>query len=406
MGYSKQAFIGISWVASLRFTTRLLTLLRISILARIFTPSQFGFYGVASLTLSLIEIMAETGINIFLVQKKDDAKRYINTAWIISIARGTIIAIIILLLSPLIVSFFNMSEYLHLLVIIAIVPFVKGFINPAMIFYQKDLRFKNEFYFRFSIFLIESLFIIFAALITREIYSIALGMIVGALAEVVLSFKLIAPQPSFKYDLGFVKEVLHRGKWVTASSIFNYLFHNSDDMIVGKILGISNLGLYQMAYKISIFPITEISDVVSKVVFPVYARIDNDRARLKRAFFKTLTLISVLSISLGVFLFIFAREVIFLVLGESWIDILPFLKILIIFGIIRGISGSTSALFFALNKQEYVSVVTFVSFMVLIVTIFPLTLTFGLIGVSISVLISSVAALPFMAYYTFKVLYE
>jgi O-antigen/teichoic acid export membrane protein len=206
--------------------------------------------------------------------------------------------------------------------------------------------------------------------------------------------------------LGFVKEVLHRGKWVTASSIFNYLFHNSDDMIVGKILGISNLGLYQMAYKISIFPITEISDVVSKVVFPVYARIDNDRARLKRAFFKTLTLISVLSISLGVFLFIFAREVIFLVLGESWIDILPFLKILIIFGIIRGISGSTSALFFALNKQEYVSVVTFVSFMVLIVTIFPLTLTFGLIGVSISVLISSVAALPFMAYYTFKVLYE
>ena len=123
-------------------------------------------------------------------------------------------------------------------------------------------------------------------------------------------------------------------------------------MIVGKILGISSLGLYQMAYKISIFPITEISDVVSKVVFPVYARIDRDRARLKKAFFKTLALISVLSISLGALFLIFTREVILFVLGETWIDILPFLKILILFGIIRGISGSTSALFFALNKQE------------------------------------------------------
>ena len=393
-------------MASLRFATRLLTLLRISILARIFTPSQFGFYGVASLALSLIEIMAETGINIFLVQKKDDAKQYINTAWIISIVRGIIIAVTILLFSPLIVTFFNMSDYLHLLVIIAMVPFIKGFINPAIIFYQKDLKFKNEFYFRFSIFLIESLSIILVALVTREIYSIVLGMIVGALVEVFLSFKLIIPKPVFNYNLKHIKEVLHRGKWVTVSGIFNYLFHNFDDMIVGKILGISSLGLYQMAYKISIFPITEISDVVSKVVFPVYARIDRDRARLKKAFFKTLALISVLSISLGALFLIFTREVILFVLGETWIDILPFLKILILFGIIRGISGSTSALFFALNKQEYVSIVTFISFVVLIVTIFPFALTLGLIGVSMSVLLSSVAALPFMIYYTFKVLYE
>ncbi len=406
MGYSKQAFIGVSWAAALRFATRLLTLLRISILARIFTPSQFGFYGVASLALSLIEIMAETGINIFLVQKKDDAKRYINSAWIISIARGTIIAAAILLLAPLIASFFNMSDYLYLLLLIAIVPFVKGFINPAIIYYQKDLKFKNEFYFRFSIFLIESLSVIFIALVTREIYSIALGMIVGALAEVFLSFKFIIPKPVFNYNLRYIKEILHRGKWVTMSGIFNYLFHNSDDMIVGKILGTSNLGLYQMAYKISIFPITEISDVISKVALPIYGRIDQDRARLKKAFFRTLALISILSISLGTFLLFFTREVILFVLGETWIDILPFLKILILFGVIRGISGSTSALFFAVNKQEYVSVVTFISFVVLIITIFPFVATIGLIGASMSVLISSIVVLPFMAYYTFKVLYD
>jgi len=406
MGYKSVVIKGISWVASLRYITRILTVFRISILARIFTPLQFGFYGIAFLVLNLIEILAETGINIFLVQKKENAQKYINTAWIVSIVRGTVIAVVILAVSPLVVSFFNMSGYLHLLVLISIVPFVKGFANPAVIFYQKDLKFKNEFYFKFSIFLIESLFIVFAALITREIYSIALGMLAGALAEVFISFKLINPRPVFKYEAIRIKEVFHRGKWVTVSGIFNYLFHNFDDMVVGKILGASSLGLYQMAYKISIFPISEISDVVSRVTFPVYAKIGHDRARLRKAFLKAFTLISVLSIILGIFLFVFTREVVLLVLGRNWIDIIPFFKILIIFGVVRGISGSTSALYFALNKQEYVFIITFVSFLVLIATIFPLVAAWGLIGVSISVLISSVVVVPFMIYYTLKLLHD
>lgn len=405
MGYTKLAIKGVTWIASLRYLTRLLTLLRISILARIFTPVQFGFYGIATLALSLMEILAETGINIFLVQKEEDTDKYINTAWIVSIGRGVVIAIVILVLSPLFVSFFNMSGYLHLFVIISIVPFVRGFINPAIIFYQKKLKFKNEFYFRLAIFLIESSVIVLAALLTREIYSIAIGMVAGALAEVFLSFKLITPRPIFKFESVLIREVLQRGKWVTVSGIFNYLFHNSSDMVVGKILGASSLGLYQMAYKISIFPITEVSDVISKVTFPVYARISSDRERLRKAFLKTFALISSLSILLGALLFIFAQEVVLLVLGERWVDILPFLKILIVFGIIRGISGSTSALFFALNKQEYVSVITFASFVALIATIFPLVAAWGLVGISISALASSIIVLPFMTYYTYKLLY-
>ncbi len=406
MGYAKITIKGVSWTASLKFTTRILTLLRISFLARIFSPAQFGFYGIASLVLSLIEILSETGINIFLIQKRENVDKYINTAWFISIARGIIISILILLLSPFIISFFNMDGYLHLLIIISIVPFVKGFINPAIIFYQKNLRFKNEFFFRFSIFLIESLFIVVIAYITREVYSIALGMIVSALMEVILSFVVMPSRPSFKYNSRYIKEVLSKGRWVTVSGIFNYLFHNFDDMVVGKVLGASSLGLYQVAYKISILPITEISDVVSKVTFPVYVKIRNDKKRLKKAFLKSLSLISMLSMLFGAFVLVFASEIIMLALGEKWLGIIPFLRILIVFGVIRGISGSTSALFFAVGKQEYVSMVTFISFLVLAATVIPLSLGWGLIGVSLSVLVSSIAAIPFMLYYTIKIFYD
>lgn len=405
MGYSKKAFIGISWVALLRITTRFLSLARISIIARIFTPKEFGLFGIASLVLALLEILVETGVNVILVQEKNSIRRYLGTAWVVSIIRGILISAVILILSPFIASFFNASSSLPLILLISTVPFIRGFINPAIIIYQKELQFKNEFYFRFFIFFIESIVIIIAALATNSIYSLIAGLIVGALFEVILSFIIIRQRPVFGFQADLVKEVIRKGKWVTAGGIFNYLFHNIDDIFVGKILGTVSLGFYQMAYKISILPITEIADVVAKVTFPVYAKIASDRRRLKKAFFKTFAVVSVSSLLFGFILVNFTEEIVMLVLGEKWSIIIPFLKILTIFGVIRGISGSTSALFLAIKKQEYVSIVTFVSLLVLIIIIIPLVNSAGLIGASLAALIASVAVVPIMAYFTYKVLY-
>lgn len=404
MGYTRDTIEGISWVGTFRIITRFLSLIRTSILARIFTPSEFGLYGIASLALSLLEIVAETGINVLLIQQ-NSVKRYINTAWIVSILRGAFISLFILLLSPFVAQFFNASDSIFLLLLISIVPFIRGFINPAIILYQKELMFKNEFYFRFFIFLVESIAIVFVAKLTGLISSIIIGLIVGSLLEVMLSFIVIKMRPVFKFEHKVLREILSRGKWVTMGGIFNYLFHNIDDVFVGRILGTSSLGLYQMAYKFSILPITEISDVVSKVAFPVYVKIANDRYRLRTAFLKTLAAVSVLSLLFGAIFIGFTKEIVLLVLGEKWIAIVPFLKILVVFGVVRGISGSSSALFLAVGKQQYISVVTFASFFVLISIVFPFISFGGLIGVSMAVLIASLVVLPIMAYYTFKVLY-
>ncbi len=51
MGYYKQALSGISWMGALRAVTRGLAFVKIAILARIFSPAQFGIYGIASLVL-------------------------------------------------------------------------------------------------------------------------------------------------------------------------------------------------------------------------------------------------------------------------------------------------------------------------------------------------------------------
>jgi len=150
-------------------------------------------------------------------------------------------------------------------------------------------------------------------------------------------------------------------------------------------------------------PITEISDVVSKVTFPVYSKIAEDIRRLKKAFLTTLLYISISSILFGLTLLIFTEQIVRIVLGSQWISIVPVLKILVIFGIIRAISGSTSTLFLAVQRQEYITVVTLVSIGTLAITIVPLVVNLGLIGAGLSALLGSVFSLPFMIYFTLKV---
>jgi len=99
MGYTKQTIKGISWIGAFRIVTRIISFARTALLARLLTPRDFGVFGIATLVLSFLEIVTETGINIILVQKKENINEFINTAWVTSIIRGVLISIFIIVLT-------------------------------------------------------------------------------------------------------------------------------------------------------------------------------------------------------------------------------------------------------------------------------------------------------------------
>lgn len=403
MGYTKQALKGVSWMSFSRVASRILSFIKIAFLARILTPSQFGIFGIASIVLSFLEIITETGINIILIQAKKDIKEYINSAWVVSIIRGIIICLVIIITSPIIASFFQTPEALGILLLISLVPLIRGFINPAVIQFRKELNFAYEFWLRTSVFFIDALVTMIIAFFTQSVYSLAIGLIIGSLAEAIISFALIKPTPKLRLDANYLKEIIHKGKWITTYGIFNYLAENMDNIFVGKILGSASLGIYQMAYKLSILPISEVSDVVSQVVFPVYSKIENDTSRLLKAYFKTILLTVLLAFIIGIIIFTLTEEIILIILGPNWISAVAVLKILSVYGIFRTISGPSSALFLAKGKQNYVTIMNFVRFSSIVITIFPLVVIFGMVGAGYSALLSVIIELPIIIFFIFKI---
>lgn len=404
MGYTRETIKGISWLGAFRLFTRALSFLRTIIIARILSPSQFGVYGIATLLLSLIEILTETGINVFLIQKKDDIGRYINTAWIVSIIRGFLISAVIIVSARFVSAFFKNPEVLPLLMLISVVSFIRGFINPGVVKFQKELNFNKEFYYRSSIFLVETLVSILFVVAMKNPIALIYGLLAGAIFEVIISFKFIKPVPTFNYNRKFFKEIISRGKWITSAGVFGYLFQNGDNVFVGRFLGTGQLGIYDMAYNISMLPISEISDIVARVTFPVYAKISDDKKRLRKAYIRT-SIVTILLVTPVLLLFlVFPRELILLFLGPNWIEAENVIRVLSILAFINILSSPTGAIFFAVGKQKYLTLLTGISLVIMIVSIIPLASAFGLVGVAISVAISSAVAFPFQLYLLIKVL--
>lgn len=395
--------MGVSWMSGFRVISRLMATVRGIILARLLTPAQFGVFGIASIILSFLEILTETGINVFLIQERNNIDRFINSAWMVSILRGIFIFIGIIVASPFIINFFNIHDLYRFLFLISLVPLIRGFINPSIVKFQKELKFNKEFWLRITIYLFDSAVSILLAFIMRDAIGFVWGLIAGAILELILSFVIFKTRPLLKFEFNFIKLIINRGKWVTAYGIFNYIAQEGDTIIVGKLLGAFPVGIYQMGYKFSTLPISEISDVVNKVVFPVYSKISEEKERLLKAFRKTLLAVSLPVVLLSLIIFFLPRTFFEILLGSQWGGIATILKILVIYGMLRAISGVSSSLFLALKKQSFVTGMTLVRVLVLAVTIVPLTTKYGIVGASFSALLSVLLELPLIGYFIFKI---
>src|SRR5258708_10815248 len=161
-----------------------------------------------------------------MVQEKDGVKEYLDTAWVVSIARGIIISVIIAILSYPIALFFKIPDYRNFILATSIIPLVRGFLNPGIVSLQKNLKFRKDSLFRFTVYVIEDIATLIFAFATHSVFSFVLGVLIGVIVEVILTFVLVTERPKFSFNKEKLSKIIHRAKSLTTSYIFYYLFYN------------------------------------------------------------------------------------------------------------------------------------------------------------------------------------
>lgn len=383
---SQRTVRGSFWVFFLRIVQQIFGLTRLLILARILAPHDFGLMGIALLTMSTLETFSQTGFQVALIQKKRDITSYLDAAWTVLILRGIVIFGILYFTAPFVASFFNTPEAKSIIQVIGFSVLFQAFNNIGIIYFQKELEFNKEFIYQFTGTLADFIVSISAVLILKNVWALVFGILAGKIVRCFVSYLCHPYRPRLSRDLEKAKELFGFGKWVLGSSIFTFLLVQGDDILVGKVLGASALGFYQMAYKISNMPATEISHLIAKVTFPVYSKIQGNLQKLRELYLNVLQLTTFLSIPIAGIIFLFAHDFTIIFLGEKWLPMVSVMQVLAIYGALRAIGATTGVVFLAVGQPEISTKIKFAQLIVMSVLIYPFTIHWGILGTSMAVI--------------------
>jgi len=396
MGYSHQAISGFSYQTLLKITAAAVAVVKMAVLARLLGPEAYGIFSLSTIALGLSEASTETGVNITMVRSEKTVKYFLDSAWVISICRAFVVGTVMLVLGFLLTNFFHQPDLLWLVALLSLVPVIRGFINPAIVGWQKELNFAADSWYRLALILAEAIFALTLAFIMHSVYALPWAMILTALLEVAISFIFVKNKPHFAYSRSRGAEIFSNSKALSVATFFNYLSENLDNLLIGKINGVYNLGLYDRSYALAHKLNYEFAKSAYHSLFPTFSKFNKDSRRLKRAFKKSVLVLMTLFIVFSLPVLVKPEFFVKIILGEKWLAVAAFLPWLILAGLVQSLSSLFYSLLLAQKKFTETNLHLFVSIALMVILIIFLGQQYGIVGAAAAVFLARLLATPIL----------
>jgi len=402
-GVTGRAVAGGVWLTAANALNSVLNLVMLVVIANFLAPADFGLMAIALVTLGALESLSELGLDKALIQRSEaDVDRYLDTAWTLQIARGVAIAVVLFLAAPLAADFFGEPRATAVIRVIGLGPLILGAQNPGVMYLDKNMEFHRRFVYEVGGSFSYVVSGVALAVVLGNVWALVFGVLVDRTVRLLASYLLHDYRPRPAFDRELARELYGFGKWITASMVIYFLFTSGDDAFVGWYLSATALGFYQIAYRFSNAPATEVTQIVSEVAFPAYASVQGSVAKLREGFFRTLQVTTVVSFPMAAGIFAISPVFVEAFLGETWEPVVPVMQILAVHGAMRSFGATFGPLFEAVGRPDYSTKLQALNLVILAALIYPLTARWGIDGTALAVLGVSVIV-PVPVYLVLKV---
>ncbi|MEE4270339.1 MAG: lipopolysaccharide biosynthesis protein [Thermoanaerobaculales bacterium] len=322
-GSTRRIATGVGWLYGYRWVERIIDFASVVVLARILAPDDFGLVAIAASVVTIIEGLSAFDVTKALIRHRDDDRSLYDTAWTLSALRGLLAAVIMIVISLIV----DDPRIAAILVALALSPILTGLANPRFVMFERDLV-----YSRLAILTLGARILAFAvtvviAVLTRSYWALVIGMLAGTLASLVLGYVLrpFRPRPS----LARFGDIFAFSGWLSLTSVVTTLAMETDKIIVGRLLGITEAGYYFMTQRIGVLPTRELVSPLQRILFPSFSELVADTARLRQAALESVNVIGTLSLPAGFGFALIAGDFVPLVLGDQWASTVPLLVVLV-----------------------------------------------------------------------------
>jgi PST family polysaccharide transporter len=322
------------------------------VLARLLSPADFGLIAMVMAIVGLADLLREFGLSGAIVRLRDIDRAMWAAIHRFSFALGIVAGGLAAASAPLVAALYDEPRLVALTLSLAPLVLVNSVAMPLQAGLQRELRFGA----------IATVEIIAAVVgVASAIVAAALGagywslvLLPGVAAVVRLAAFLVIRRPPLGPARPWreLRPVVGTGGSIFGVELLNYAARNLDNVLVGRMLGATVLGVYTRAYALLMLPISQLNGPLARVGLPVLSRLRDDRDAYRRYVRAAMLVIGYAAIPTFALLAALADPVVRVLLGDAWIAAAPIFALLAIAGVAQALGNVSGWLYVSLGRAH------------------------------------------------------
>lgn len=312
---------GFAQLASSTLATAILRIVVVGVMARLLAPNDFGVVAIANIFVEFGRMIATTGVSQSIVQMKDPTPDHLKTAFTSSLAIGVLAMVAVIAASSTIAAFFGLPNLENVLYVSSVIPPIMAASTISSKLLERAHNFKPIAKSNVTAYVSAQVAVgIPIAYAGGGYWALIVPQVVGALLQSIILMRAQPHDLSLHFGRSEYRDLMKLGTGFGLQRFANFLAQRGDYFVVGKVLGLTELGRYERSYVLMNLSNTLLASMLSTVLFPAFARIAHDRDRFRRAYVRCMQLSSAITLPISVVCIILAQEIVETLLGSRWLD--------------------------------------------------------------------------------------
>jgi lipopolysaccharide exporter len=354
MSLREKTLNGAKWSAIATVIIIGLGLIQMTVLARIIDNHQFGLLTVSLVIIALADTLSDFGIANSIIQRKAIGYLELTTLYWLNVGLGMVVCVAMFLLSDAIAEVLKNPDLAPLIKMLSLAFVLIPHGQQFRALMQKEMAFNK-------IGMIETSAVLAGFTVTvvsAHVWPLAMTAILGYLVNSALRTLLFGYfgrqiyRPGLHFSLSSVTSNLRFGAWLTADSIINYVNTNLSTLVLARTLGAGVAGGFNLAWNVAVVPPIKLNPIITRVLFPAFAKIQDDNEKLQVNFYKLLSVVGIINFPALLGLMVVSNNLVPLVFGEKWSAIVPILQLLCIVGLLRSVGNPIGSLLMAKARVD------------------------------------------------------
>ncbi|MCG7495333.1 lipopolysaccharide biosynthesis protein [Vibrio sp. Of7-15] len=348
----KQTLKGIAFLGAGKSAGRILSFINTLILARILSPEDYGLMAMAMVISGFISFFNDIGLGSAIIQRKEVSKEQLSGAFYIALMISIFLYILTFFLSSSASDFYENPQVEPILQVIAI-GFIFGAIKTVPnALLLKEMSFKSISGIEFISIVVQCAVTLLLAYIGYGVWSLVYGLLVTQLFKAIAMMWLSGWLPDTNGSIKQATELMKFGLSVTYSRVTWYLYINSQILVLGKVVGEKQTGIFSMAQTIADLPTAHITNLIIQVASPLFAKLQDDFNALNNALLKLTAGLSLISFPVLFGIIITANELVPILLGDNWVAVAIPLQFLCVMGLFKSIDPLLTQALISIGRAD------------------------------------------------------